>query len=57
MIAANDEKEIRISLLLDKVYDFLIENSNVMDAEPETETELPGEEELTPEELLASQPE
>ncbi len=39
LIAANDEKEIRISLLLDKVYDFLIENSNVLDAEPETETE------------------
>ncbi len=39
LIAANDEKEIRISLLLDKVYDFLIENSNVVDAEPETETE------------------
>ncbi len=39
LLAANDEGEIRISLLLDKVYDFLMENTNIVDEEPETESE------------------
>lgn len=47
LIAANDENEIRISLLLDKVYDFLMENANIVDAEPETETEITGAELFT----------
>ncbi len=51
LVAANDEKEIRISLLLDKVYDFLLENSNIVDAEPETESENMTE--LTGAELVA----
>ena len=39
LIAANDEEEIRISLLQEKVLDFLMENANIVDAEVETETE------------------
>lgn len=39
LIAANDEEEIRISLLQEKVLDFLVENANIVDAEVETETE------------------
>lgn len=39
LIAANDEGEIRISLLQEKVMDFLLENANIVDAEAETEPE------------------
>lgn len=39
LIAANDEGELRISLLQDKVLDFLMDNANIVEAEPETETE------------------
>ena len=39
LIAANDEGEIRISLLQEKVMDFLLENANIVDAEAETESE------------------
>ncbi len=58
LIAANDEKEIRVSLLLDKVYDFLMENTTIIDEEPETETEnmteLTGAE-LASEEAMSEQ--
>lgn len=53
LIAANSESEIRISLLLDKVYDFLMENENIVDAEQETETENMTE--LTAAEMMSEE--